>query len=86
MNESRSHFEKIPSDKESCNDPEKERRERVAEISRLVEEINKTDESLPFSGIRPEVYLKMKEDEREFSGCTTPIDKIILKKLKFLLQ
>ena len=34
-------------------------------------------ESFPFPGIDSEHYARMKSDEEEFPGCTTPIDEII---------
>ena len=44
---------------------------------KLVEKINESNESLPFPGIHPEIYSRMKKDEDEFPGYTTPIDEII---------
>jgi hypothetical protein len=54
-----------------------EKLERVAKILNLVEKINESGESFPFPGINPEDYSKMKENDDEFPGYTTPIDEII---------
>ncbi len=44
---------------------------------KLVEKINESKESIPFPGIQPEIYARMKKDDEEFPGYTTPIDEII---------
>jgi len=62
---------------ESDIDLEKEERERVEKILKLVEKINESGEILPFPGIHPETHSKMKKDEDEYPGYTTPIDEII---------
>ena len=77
MDKLKSQFEEITPNQESYSDSEKEREERVAEILRLVEEINRSGESLSFPGIHPEVYSRMKADEDEYPDYTTPIDELI---------
>ena len=65
------------SNQESKTDHEKERQERVSKILELVKKINESGESIPFSGIHQEAYLKMKENDDEFPGYTTTVDEII---------
>ena len=78
MDRLKPQFEKIAPDQESYNDSEKKREKRVAEILRLVEEINRSGENLPFPGIHPEAYSKMKADKDEYPDYTTPIDELIV--------
>ena len=66
----------VPNQELNTN-PEKERQEKVSKILELVEKINESGESLPFPGIDPEAYLKMKKTDDEFPGYTTPTDEII---------
>jgi len=54
-----------------------EKLERVAKIFNLVEKINESGESLPFPGINPEDYIKMKKGDEKDPGYTTPTDEII---------
>lgn len=77
MDKLKSHPEdRVPS-QEAGKSPEKERQERVAKILDLVKKINESGERLPFPGIHPEAYTKMKITDNEFPGYTTPIDEII---------
>ena len=68
------HFEEVESTSELEIDPKKERAEKILS---LVEKISESGESLPFPGIYPEVYSKIKNDDDEYPGYTTPIDEII---------
>ncbi len=77
MDKPRPHIEGIVSSQEVNNDPEKKRAERLVKILELIKEINESGESLPFSGIHPEAYTKMKETDNEYPRYTTPIDEII---------
>lgn len=77
MEKLKPHSEEIKSNPESHNDSERERREEVVKILRLVEKINESGENLPFPGIRPDMYLRMKKNDEEFLGYATPIDEII---------
>lgn len=71
-------FEGDMSGEELGSEPERERRERVAKILELVENISESGEGvLPFPGMDPDAYSKMKATGEEFSGYTTPIDEII---------
>ena len=56
--------------------PEKEPTRKEKIIS-LAAELFESSETLPFSGIDPESYLKMKAVEEEDPGYTTPIDELI---------
>lgn len=77
MEKQKPRLEGVVPSQEVDNDPEKERQERVAKILGLVEKINESSESLPFSGIDPEAYIRIKKVDNEFPGYTTPIDEII---------
>ena len=66
----------VPNQELNTN-PEKERQERVSRLLDLVRKINESGESLPFPGIDPEAYLKMKKTDDEYLGHTTPTDEII---------
>lgn len=50
---------------------------RKEKIISLAVELSENNEIIPFSGVAPEAYSKMKEDEGEFPGYTTPIDDLI---------
>ena len=69
--------EDIGINEELTTDPEMERQERVSRILELVEKINELGEILPFPGIHPDAYLKMKETDEEFPGYTTPIEELV---------
>ena len=43
----------------------------------LAEELSNRTESFPFSGANSESYIKLKADDEEYPGFTTPIDEII---------
>lgn len=43
----------------------------------LAKELFESGEKFPFEGIDPEVYTRMKEQEVEYPGYTTPVDEII---------
>lgn len=77
MDKPRPYPERIVPNKEAGKSPEKERQERVAKILDLVKKINESGERLPFPGIHPEAYTKIKIADNEFPGYTTPIDEII---------
>jgi len=77
MEKPKSHSEKMVPNQELSTNPEKERQERVLRILELVRKINESGESLPFPGINPEAYLKMKQIDDEYPGYTTPTDEII---------
>jgi hypothetical protein len=77
MEKPKSYPENIVPNQELNTNPEKERQERVSKIIELVGKINESGESLPFPGIDPEAYLKMKQTDDEFPGYTTPTDEII---------
>jgi len=77
MDKLKPHIEGSVPNQESDIDLEKEERERVEKILKLVEKINESGEILPFPGIHPETHSKMKKDEDEYPGYTTPIDEII---------
>ncbi|MBT3704533.1 hypothetical protein HOG17_02005 [Candidatus Peregrinibacteria bacterium] len=79
MNKPTSHFEEGGPSQEPQSTSEREKQERVVEILRLVEKINESGAPLPFPGIPQETYLKMKADENEAPGYTTPIDEIIFR-------
>ena len=49
---------------------------RVKYFLELVKKINESNEFIDFPGINQEIYLKMKKDEEEYPGYTTPIDTI----------
>ena len=74
------HLGEIEPNKELDNHIEEASQERIEKTKRLlelVEKINESDESLSFSGIHQEAYLKMKQTDDEFPGYTTPTDEII---------
>lgn len=50
---------------------------REEQIIALAVELHERGEAFPFPGIDPESYSKMKADEEEYPGYTTPIDEII---------
>jgi len=47
------------------------------EVITLAKEVFEKGEILPFPGIKQESYLKMKAEDEEYPGFTTPIDEII---------
>ena len=49
---------------------------RKEKIIALAAELYESGEVFPFAGIDPESYSKMKADEEEYPGYTTPIDEI----------
>ncbi len=71
------HSKEVTPNQELCGNLEKKKIERVAKILRLVEKISESKEGILWPGIYPEVYARMKSDENEFPGYTTPIDEII---------
>ncbi len=54
-------------------DPEQKKQELIT----LANELWQSGESFPFMGIGAVSYTKMKADENEYPGFTTPIDDII---------
>ena len=56
-----------------------EKRERNQRILELVESME--NEIFPFPGIKKEAYARMKADDEEYPGYTTPTDEVI-KRLK----
>jgi len=58
---------------------ESRREQRRSEIVALAKEINETQESFRFPGINPENYAKIKSEEQQFPGYSTPIDEILEK-------
>lgn len=71
------HPENVVHRQESKTTPEMTRAERVAKILELVEKINESGETLPFPGIHPDAYVKMKQTDTDYPGYTTPTDEII---------
>ena len=57
---------------QSDSDFEK-RQEKIA----LAYELAESRESFPFPGINPDSYERMKADDEEFPGYTTPIDELV---------
>ena len=76
MEKPKLHFEKVVLSQES-HEREKSKLEKATKLLKLVEKINESNERIPFPGIHPEVYSRMKKDEEEFLDCVTPIDEII---------
>jgi hypothetical protein len=56
---------------------ELERRIKIERTLTLVEKFNRETEVYPFVGIDPEVYKRMKQDDIDYPGFTTPIDEIL---------
>jgi hypothetical protein len=54
---------------------EKDRRKK--RIIDLAKELSESRERLPFPGVNPYSYQKLKADEDEFPGYATPIDELI---------
>lgn len=54
-----------------------ERENRKKRIIALTKELSEMQESLPFSGIDPESYPKLKANDVELEGLCTPIDDLI---------
>lgn len=77
MEKPKPHLEGAVPNQEVKTSHENERQERVAKILELVKKINESGESLPFPGIDPKAYAKMKNTDDEFPGYTTPTDEII---------
>jgi hypothetical protein len=50
---------------------------RKERIIALAIELDESQETFPFPGIDPESYAKMKADEEEYPGYTTPIDELV---------
>jgi hypothetical protein len=50
---------------------------RKEKIIALAVELYESREVFPFAGIDPESYSRMKVDEEEYPGYTTPIDEIV---------
>ena len=50
---------------------------RKEKIIALAIELNESQEVFPFPGIAPESYAKMKADEEEYPGYTTPVDELV---------
>lgn len=46
-------------------------------IIALAIELGESGEAFPFSGIDPEAYSKMKANEEEYPGYTTPVDVLV---------
>ncbi len=57
--------------------PVTEREQRINSVIALIREIAESHESLPFPGIAPEAYAKIKTTEQEFPGYGTSIDDLI---------
>ncbi|MEI6528555.1 MAG: hypothetical protein WCO10_02690 [bacterium] len=59
-------------------DGDKEKAEqRRKEIISLATEISGSQEIFSFPGVDQEAYAKIKAEDEEYPGCTTPIDEII---------
>ncbi len=56
-----------------------EQMNKKSEFIALALEIMESQETFPFSGIKPEIYSQMKIDEVEYPGYTTPIDELIVR-------
>jgi hypothetical protein len=56
---------------------ERERAEQKRKKISLSRELEKIRERLPFPGIDPEHYSKLKAEEEEFPGYVTPIDELV---------
>jgi len=56
---------------------EQERAEQKRKKIYLAKELGEIRERIPFPGIDPEHYVKLKAFEEEFPGYTTPIDELI---------
>lgn len=50
---------------------------RKEKIIALAMELYERGEVFPFEGVDPEQYSRMKADEEEYPGYTTPVDEII---------
>ena len=57
--------------------PATERERKINGIIALVREINESRERIPFPGIHPEAYAKLKKGEQEDPGYVTPIDELL---------
>jgi len=55
------------------------REQRNAEIFLLAAELSRNPVPFIFTGIDPEAYLRIKKDDLEYPGITTPIEEIIFK-------
>lgn len=77
-----------PSESPEVESPEvlKEKQRRSLEINKETRRMEiiysamalaESQETFPFPGIDPEAYVKMKADEEEYPGYTTPIDELI---------
>lgn len=65
-------------DSEKVDSPQDgEKVDRVGEIITLAKEIIEANEVLPFPGLNPEDYVKMKATDEEYPGYTTSTDEII---------
>jgi hypothetical protein len=53
--------------------------ERNREIILLAKELSASGEVFPFTDINPSAYERIKSDDAEYPGMTTPIDEIIRK-------
>lgn len=56
---------------------EQERAEQKRKKISLARELEKIREEIPFPGIDPAQYAKLKDEEKEFSGYATPIDELV---------
>ena len=56
---------------------DEKRQIRVNRILELVKKITETGENIPFPGIHPRAYLRMKATDDKYPGYTTPTDTII---------
>jgi sugar phosphate isomerase/epimerase len=63
-----------PNESENNNDEREQKRKEIVDLAR---ELGESHEGFPFPGIRPESYAKLKADEEEYPGCSTPIDELI---------
>lgn len=54
-----------------------EKEQRKKKIIALTKELSEMQESIPFSGISPESYPKLKANDVELEGLCTPIDDLI---------
>lgn len=64
---------------ENKNEKRGKKEEKKREIIALALELSESRETFIFPGIEPEVYSKIKADEEEFTGRTTPLDELLEK-------
>ncbi|MFA5777224.1 MAG: hypothetical protein WC906_02190 [Parcubacteria group bacterium] len=63
----------VPQEKNNEQERAEQKRKRIA----LAKELSEIHERIPFSGIDPEHYAKLKAEEEEYPGYATPIDELV---------